>query len=891
MSSESSHDWPLYSLDEDTKRFLDEKLTPPVRYIRSLTNSLRSLGLVSAAAETPPPASGADGSRLGAAGKSPPQPPMAASRTELELEDPLGETPAKRPRSSLRLPDSDLTCSEERYSFEGELASGGSGRILHVFDQHMQRLVAMKVIRNEEPAPRTIDKLLEEARATGQLEHPNIPPVYEMGIHPRYGVYFTMRLIRGRTLGEILRDRALGRLQTLQHYSLTRLVQILQQVAMGVHYANVRGVVHRDLKPANIMVGDFGEVLVMDWGIAKIAQQRPDSTRLEAPVRPRRAEPPALTTDGTVAGTLSYMSPEQARGWVEEIDARTDVFGLGAVLYEMLTHHPPYEGARVDEVLAKACSGEIVLPRERASRDFVPPSLEAICLKAVSASKEDRYPDAAAFHEALQVFLDGTLESERRQKEVSHLLLEGRQKAREYFRLTEEEERLRRDVATKLDAFKPYDPVSLKADAWSLVEAASQVSERRMQVFSDATAALHSAINLDSGCESAKETLADLYWQRFEEAERTGNREEMTIYRRLVQRYQQGKFSVVLEDKGQLTLVSDPPGAQVYLARIEDRGWRLEEKDGRDCGSTPLRLDLVASNYVAYLRKEGYRETRVPLVIKRSQKPLARVNLYRDEEIGRGFIHVPQGEFVMGGDAEAPGSVPLSRRYAGDFFIAEFPVTFREYCEFLSDLRSSGDPELNRWTARTEKEGDCVCLGSGGVFEPNGKALSIEPATAARHEEGFEWRMPIIGVSWHAAARYCDWLGIRTGRRYRLVKDAEWEKAARGAAGWTYPWGNRFDWSLVKGGLSRPEPAQLEPVGSFPTDCSIYGVHDLSGTVREWCLDWFVEGKYRLTRGCAWSSSHEGAFRAAQRSGINPDIQSSVIGFRLAADPPRRPKP
>ena len=143
-------------------------------------------------------------------------------------------------------------------------------------------------------------------------------------------------------------------------------------------------------------------------------------------------------------------------------------------------------------------------------------------------------------------------------------------------------------------------------------------------------------------------------------------------------------------------------------------------------------------------------------------------------------------------------------------------------------------------------------------------------------------------MSWHAAARYLKWFSERTGRRARLPRDAEWEKAARGVARAMHPWGDRFDWSFVKGGLSRPERSQPEPVGAFPWDKSIYGVRDLAGTVIEWCEDWFLENKYRLTRGGGWYSIHEGSFRAAFRLGTNPVNRSSLIGFRVAVEPPRR---
>jgi len=841
MQPDSDDKWDL---DPEAKRFLDDKLSSPVRFIRALEDEAKgeTMNLDSVPQGTP----------------------QAESDTNLHL-------------------------SPERYTYEAEIASGGSGRVLHVYDKDMHRLVAMKVLREDRRDPQATERFLEEAKATGQLEHPNIPPVYDLGLHPEYGTFFTMRLVRGRTLQEILRDLSIGRLETLQRFTLTRLVQILEQVAMGIHYAHVRGVIHRDLKPANIMVGDFGEVLVLDWGIARVAERKPDSSVYQDPIQKNRDEDKRREKEGSIAGSLPYMSPEQARGWVDQIDERTDIFGLGAVLYEILTFHPPYDGTSIPEVLARAGACEIALPHVRAPRNSIPPSLEEICMKALSAKKDARHTNAMTFHEDLQVFLDGTLEADRRREEADHLVRQATELARSYQQLSDEESSLRADAKTQLEALAAHDPMDLKARAWDLLDQAAKKNRTRVQVFSDATALLHSAINIDETSADAKEALADLYWQRFEEAERAGNQEETAIYRRLVERYHQGKFAALLEDKGLLTVVTNPPGTLVFLHRIVEREWRLVEEDGKCCGTTPVKLELPTGDFLLVLKKEGFRDTRYPVHVKRCDTALARVNLYSDGDIGEGFLYIPQGETIVGGDPEAPGSLPLGRRFVGDVFMARFPVTFREYCAFLDDLRADGDAELEPCIPRTEKEGACVRLGADNRFVPSTMALDIEPTTREHHPDGpdaFEWALPVLAVSWHAAKRYTRWLSDRSGRRVRLLRDAEWEKAARGVAGWIHPWGDRFDWSLLKGGLSRPGRAQPEPVGTFPTDRSIYGVRDLAGSIREWCEDWFLENKYRLTRGGSWFSIHEGGFRAAHRLGTHPDRSSSVIGFRVAVHPP-----
>jgi serine/threonine-protein kinase len=275
------------------------------------------------------------------------------------------------------------------------------------------------------------------------------------------------------------------------------------------------------------------------------------------------------------------------------------------------------------------------------------------------------------------------------------------------------------------------------------------------------------------------------------------------------------------------------------------------------------------------------------VLIERCGKLTAKVQLFRDEEVGEGMLYIPAGEVILGGDPAAPGALEATRRYVGGFFAGRHPVTFREYCAFLDALREAGDPELAQLIPHTEKEGECVVIGLDRRYRPVVEKLVDLPARRSQ-PEGFEWRLPVLAVSWFAAARYCEWLSRQSGREVRLLRDAEWEKAARGPARSAHPWGHTFDWSFAKGGLSRAGPPQPEPVESFEADVSIYGVRDLAGTIREWCADWFVDGVARLIRGGAWSSMNPVSFRSAVRSGARPGMKSSAVGFRIAATPARR---
>ena len=859
-------------LEPGSQRFFNHKLAEPLAYLRGLMGpENESEGAESAGAPMEGLSAGSAQSVLKVLERKVGRLPV------LDLPQPPEEAP--RPEDLVDL-------SEKRYLIEGEIASGGMGRILNVYDQDIRRRVAMKVLHRGSRDAHTIGRFFEEAQATGQLEHPNIAPIYDLGIDEQHGVFFTMKLVRGRNLQEVIRDLAVGRHETRKRFTLTRMLQILQQVAMGVHYAHVRGVIHRDLKPENIMVGDFGETLVMDWGLAKITVKEVDRDSYEEPVDSQRRTSGHKTQDGTVSGTIAYMSPEQAKGWVDEIDERTDIFGLGAILYEILTFQAPFSHDDQQEILALAGAGEVVAPRQRAPRNVIPESLEEICLQALAADKADRYPDAMAFHEALQVFLDGSLEAERRRKEATVLTRQAQERAREYRRLAELESRMRKQAVESLAGLKPHDSDELKATGWAVEDSANQIRQQRIQAFNESTAFLHSAIHVDENHAAAKETLAGLYWERFEEAERDGNSDDMIIYRGLVERYHEGKFARLLAGIGTVTIDTDPVGATVKVVRMVERTRRLIEEplDGAG-GETPLRLELPIGYYILCVEKPGYRTTRYPLLLERCERHQAKVRLYREEAIPEGFVYMPAGECSVGGDPDAPGSLPLSRRYVGDLFVARYPVTFREYCRFLDALAKNSDPSLEELLPSTEAEGTCVRRSNAGYFEPDPEKLDLDSHTRARYGEGFEWDLPVIAVSWHAAARYARWLSERLGKNVRLLRDLEWEKASRGVARSLHPWGDRFDWSFCKGGLSRPERAQPEPVGVFGGDESVYRIRDLSGCVREWCEDWFLEKKYRLTRGGGWYSIHSGAFRGAYRLGTNPAIKSSLIGFRVAIEP------
>lgn len=308
-----------------------------------------------------------------------------------------------------------------RYTIKGEQGRGGIGRVLIAFDEHVGREIALKELLPEisqkgtppatpespaSPMRRTgaaVARFLREARVTGQLEHPGIVPVYEIGKRPDESLYYTMKLVRGKTLADKLREAKTlpDRLKLLPHF-----LELCQTIA----YAHSKGVIHRDIKPQNVMVGEFGETVVLDWGLAKVKGMKDERAReIEKDIELLKASKDGETVEGKPIGTPAYMPPEQADGRIEDIDERSDVWSLGAVLYEILTEKPPFDGANAYEIIGKVIS---LTPKPviEISKD-APAELAAVAERCLSHDIEKRYPNADSLAEDIKNFQSGGLVS------------------------------------------------------------------------------------------------------------------------------------------------------------------------------------------------------------------------------------------------------------------------------------------------------------------------------------------------------------------------------------------------------------------------------------------------------------------------------------------------
>jgi eukaryotic-like serine/threonine-protein kinase len=316
-----------------------------------------------------------------------------------------GESP--QPVADTEEADLEVTRGSRRYEAGPVLGAGGMGEVrLHV-DRRIGRRIARKTLHAATDTATARRRFLREVRVQGQLEHPAVVPVYDLDVDERGQVYFTMKRVRGETLERVLERLALGD-SSQARFGTRRLLSAFAQVCLAVHYAHSRDVVHRDLKPANIMLGDFGEVYVLDWGLAKLVGEPDLEPGPEGAIQPADAVvgvSGALTVGGALLGTLAYMAPEQLLGKAAEVDARADVYALGAILFEILTLSRLRMQTDFQAVLLGLTVGEVERPSERAAG--VPPELDALCVRALAIPVEGRLSSARELAEEVERYLDG----------------------------------------------------------------------------------------------------------------------------------------------------------------------------------------------------------------------------------------------------------------------------------------------------------------------------------------------------------------------------------------------------------------------------------------------------------------------------------------------------
>ncbi|MDD5697897.1 MAG: serine/threonine-protein kinase [Victivallaceae bacterium] len=304
----------------------------------------------------------------------------------------------------------------EKYKFVRSIGFGGMKAILQVSDKDTVRNVAMAIIPDFEDRPKAdVHRFVREARITARLEHPNIVPIHDIGINANGSPYFTMKYLRGHSLAVILKKLNNGHPAALELYTLPFLLRIFVKVANAIDFAHSKKIIHLDMKPENVHVGDFGEVLVLDWGLAKFIGPEEESDEMTAAAAAAGLKPAAqptrviMTLDGVAKGTPGYMAPEQAAGKNAEKDERTDIYALGCILYAILTFENPLSNRNdINKMLHDTVVGNIEPPSAMKNPQRpIPAPLEAICLKAMNRLPDGRYQSVAELRNDIFSFMSG----------------------------------------------------------------------------------------------------------------------------------------------------------------------------------------------------------------------------------------------------------------------------------------------------------------------------------------------------------------------------------------------------------------------------------------------------------------------------------------------------
>lgn len=789
---------------------------------------------------------------------------MSSDETATSFGETLAPTDTPRVRQRPQLPGLD-----QRYVNLGPLAAGGMGELYRVRDTRFDRVVVLKVLRAELVEHFEAQRRFEhEARITALLEHPGVIAVHDRGRLWDRRPWFAMQEVRGQTFSDLIAaihdDQPPGRFGPgLDGWSFRRLVDAMGRVARTIAYAHGQRIVHRDLKPDNIMVGTFGEVLVMDWGIAHQLDEGP--------------------SEGII-GTPAFMAPEQAEG--AAIGPPADVYALGSTLYALLAGVPPYQ-TRSGVLEGPPPPVETVRPQ-----CALPHALVRLCEAAMDRDPAARL-DADAFAQAIEDWLDGVA----RREQALALIDQADAQRPEVAALHARSATLHAEAQAALAALPPRAPVEQKYPAWALEDQARETARAAELADVAYLQTLQGALNLVSDLPEARARLADHHKRAVERAEQAGRPDAVARHEALLRAYDDGQHAHWLGGDGAVTLHTDPPGAAVTLLKVVERHRRLVPEPVGPFGTTPLdAAPLPRGNWVLRIEHPDRMPVDYPVKIDRGEhwhgvapdestpRP---IYLPRHGELSDAECYVPAGWFTAGGDPAAPDGLSRRRVWVDGFVMARDPVTHGEYLAFLQAMVDAGEPDVLERFAPEEnwERAQALCEVVGGE-------VRYTPDRVGRVANSDS---PVLRVTFNHALGYLEWKSKREQRTFRLPHDLEWEKAARGVDERIFAWGNLFEplwgWFLE----SQKKAPWVAPTDASLLDVSPYGVQGMTGNVRDWCHNTYSregdvavsdfkgiedESKNRLVRGGSWNSIQTYC-RLGARFALKPSLSFSAGGFRF----------
>ena len=840
---------------------------------------------------------------------------VRGSQTEIMAER---DTPAPEAVDPTR----DIEEGYRRFQRFDYIGSGGIGFVRSCVDPNLGRTVALKMLHpylQNDVGQRV--RFVREARVVAQLEHPNIVPVHELGVRADGSIYFTMKHVRGATLLEVL-DRLKSRDEEFQErYPRSVLLDIFLRVCQAAAFAHSHGVIHRDLKPENVKIGDFGEVQVMDWGLVKVlGLADEESEHLDADDSAGRGENGSAlnvadltrTLEGQISGTPLYMSPEQAAGRVSELDERSDLYSLGALLYELLTLQQCVAGESVEATLRRVIHFVPRSPRRRAPHLRIPPELDAICMKCLAKRKEERYANVPELIQDLERFRSGRPVSAcpemqltkawkwcRRHPVISTsatavivallMVASTALMARSVrcYMLTREADKYREEgdsiFEEKVRRFRELDALRaaniLKEKSTRELELERLVSELHLQSENKYQTAVMLYIKAGGAGSRTRRAYADVFSRQIGYAVLSRDYTEFKRIVNFISNWLGDGFEAAvpagrqwlldmadrLKGGGSLRISTRPPGASVkyWQLKPDPEGILSTSTIPLHLGVSPTeRIALGKGSYLLGLSLADRPDVLCPVNIDDGERE--EIDVFIPSQVPPGTIYVPAGRCYIGGPQAR--FYRLHERDVAGFFIKTHEVTFVEYLEYWRDTRSSGrsDDDMSRVRLRRDE------LRFYDAWDEDGRMLPpLQPG----------W--PVVGLTHAAAVRYCQWLGERLGRECRLPTAEEWEKAARGVDGREYVWGNRYDAGFAFTAGNREAHSRFglfAPPGSVPTDRSVYGVMDMAGNVREWTLSRFSEGSlFFQIKGASAATSRY--FLSCAYASDTPVVPTDV-GFR-----------